>query len=167
VRGEDCVTHCATFITAVVGGSALPFSRPRRSPLTSSPSVSAPGPQPRVRDCFDYQGSVNPAQVVDEATTLLSEPVGVGSQEGRGVSLAWWRSSSSTAAGPLGAIVVACLPKCPICWSAYLSSAGPTGVADSAYPRAQQLVAVLLVMHLASVLWQARATGQYVGLRCR
>lgn len=27
--------------------------------LASSPSVNAPGPQPRVRDCFDYQGSVN------------------------------------------------------------------------------------------------------------
>lgn len=28
--------------------------------LAISPSVTAPGPQPRVRDCFDYQGSINP-----------------------------------------------------------------------------------------------------------
>jgi tyrosinase len=28
--------------------------------LASSPSVSAPGPQPRVQDCFDYPGTVNP-----------------------------------------------------------------------------------------------------------
>jgi tyrosinase len=26
--------------------------------MASSPCVSAPGPQPRVRDCLDYQGSV-------------------------------------------------------------------------------------------------------------
>ncbi len=27
--------------------------------LASSPAVSAPGPQPRVQDCFDYRGQVN------------------------------------------------------------------------------------------------------------
>jgi tyrosinase len=38
-------------------------SRPPTAPggaLAASPSVSAPGPQPRVRDGLDYQGSVNP-----------------------------------------------------------------------------------------------------------
>lgn len=37
-------------------------SRPPTAPggtLATSPSVSAPGPQPQVRDCLDYQGSVN------------------------------------------------------------------------------------------------------------
>lgn len=37
-------------------------SRPPTAPggaLASSPCVTAPGPQPRVRDCLDYQGSVN------------------------------------------------------------------------------------------------------------
>jgi tyrosinase len=37
-------------------------TRPPTAPggtLRASPSVSAPGPQPRVRDCLDYQGSVN------------------------------------------------------------------------------------------------------------
>ena len=37
-------------------------SRPPTAPggtLRASPSVGAPGPQPRVRDCLDYQGSVN------------------------------------------------------------------------------------------------------------
>lgn len=36
--------------------------RPPTAPggtLAASPSVSAPGPQPRVRDCLDYQGSVS------------------------------------------------------------------------------------------------------------
>jgi tyrosinase len=38
------------------------FPRPPTAPggaMASSPCVSAPGPQPRVRDCLDYQGSVN------------------------------------------------------------------------------------------------------------
>ena len=37
-------------------------SRPPTAPggaMASSPCVSAPGPQPRVRDCLDYQGSIN------------------------------------------------------------------------------------------------------------
>ncbi|MFP5262937.1 MAG: tyrosinase family protein [Blastocatellia bacterium] len=41
----------------VTGGT-----RPPTAPggtLAASPCVSAPGPQPRVRDCLDYQGSVN------------------------------------------------------------------------------------------------------------
>ena len=38
-------------------------TRPPTAPggaLASSPSVTAPGPQPRVRDCLDYQGTLNP-----------------------------------------------------------------------------------------------------------
>src|SRR5262245_29836235 len=38
------------------------FPRPPTAPggaMASSPCVSAPGPQPRVRDCLDYQGSVS------------------------------------------------------------------------------------------------------------
>jgi tyrosinase len=30
-------------------------------PMATSPLVAAPGPKPRVMDCFDYQGSINPA----------------------------------------------------------------------------------------------------------
>jgi tyrosinase len=41
----------------VINGGRPPFAP--GGALAASPCVSAPGPQPRVRDCFDYQGSVN------------------------------------------------------------------------------------------------------------
>lgn len=41
----------------VVTGDRPPFAP--GGALATSPSVSAPGPQPRVRDCFDYQGVLN------------------------------------------------------------------------------------------------------------
>ena len=67
------------------------------------------------------------------------------------------------AAGPLGAVLVACLPKCPLCWSAYLSSAGLTALAGEVYPRTLQLVSILLIVHAASVFWRARASGLWLG----
>jgi protein SCO1/2 len=97
----------------------------------------------------------NEAQVVDEAIALLSEP---GPARSRGA--AW---NALPASGPAAAIIVACLPKCPLCWSAYLSSAGLTTFAGSAYPRTLQLVSLLLLVHMASVFWRARSTGQWLG----
>ena len=97
----------------------------------------------------------NEAQVVDEAVALLPEPALAPSR-----GAAW---NALPASGPAAAIIVACLPKCPLCWSAYLSSAGLTTFAGSAYPRTLQLVGLLLLVHLASVFWRARSTGQWLG----
>jgi tyrosinase len=42
----------------ITNGGRPPFAP--GGAFAASPCVSAPGPQPRVRDCFDYQGSVSP-----------------------------------------------------------------------------------------------------------
>ena len=72
------VTNAASFETVVppnrighnLGDTMWPWNGDTNPPrpnfalggtMASSPSVSAPGPQPRVMDCFDYQGSINPA----------------------------------------------------------------------------------------------------------
>jgi tyrosinase len=41
----------------VTGGTRPPTAP--GGPMAASPSVSAPGPAPRVQDCLDYQGNVN------------------------------------------------------------------------------------------------------------
>ena len=51
-----CLTRCGR------GMGSPERPRPPTAPggaMAASPCVSAPGPQPRVRDCLDYQGSVN------------------------------------------------------------------------------------------------------------
>ncbi|MBA2302687.1 MAG: SCO family protein [Acidobacteria bacterium] len=95
------------------------------------------------------------AHVVDEAVALLSDPPVAPSR-----GTVW---SGLPAVGPSAAIIMACLPKCPLCWSAYLSSAGLTAFAFNAYPRALQLAGLLLLVHLGSVFWRARSTGQWFG----
>ncbi len=60
VPGTRSATTCPTRCGRGTGSPEAP--RPPTAPggaMAASPSVSAPGPQPRVRDCLDYQGSVN------------------------------------------------------------------------------------------------------------
>ncbi|HKV07732.1 MAG TPA: tyrosinase family protein [Thermoanaerobaculia bacterium] len=42
----------------ITGGQRPPTAP--GGPLATSPAATAPGPSPRVRDCLDYQGSINP-----------------------------------------------------------------------------------------------------------
>jgi protein SCO1/2 len=98
----------------------------------------------------------NENQVVDDAIALLSDPAPAQAQQ--------QVSRGLPAPGPAAAMIVACLPKCPLCWSAYLSSAGVTGFAGHAYSLTLQLVGLLLLVHLASVIWRARATRQWLGV---
>jgi protein SCO1 len=72
---------------------------------------------------------------------------------------------SGTASGLAGATLVAVVPKCPLCWNAYLSAAGLGVVAPGLSPGRMQLVAgALLVVHVASVAWRARTTRRPLGL---
>ena len=94
-------------------------------------------------------------QVVSDAVALLSDPVPPPGPQPVARVL--------PAAGPVAAAIVACLPKCPLCWSAYLSSVGLTAFAGHAYPLTVQLVGLLLLVHLGSVFWRARATRNWLG----
>ena len=60
IPGTRSATTCPTRCGRGMGSPERP--RPPTAPggaMAASPCVSAPGPQPRVRDCLDYQGSVN------------------------------------------------------------------------------------------------------------
>lgn len=95
--------------------------------------------------------------VADAAVTLAetgSRPPGATSVHGPG-----------TVSGLIGATLLAVVPKCPLCWNAYLSAAGLGVIAPGLSPgRLQVLAAALLVVHVASVAWRARGTRQPLGL---
>jgi protein SCO1/2 len=74
-----------------------------------------------------------------------------------------------TAVAPVAALVVAFIPKCPMCWAAYLSLFGIAGLErlGTASWLSPVMVATIAV-NLASLWWRGRATGRmlafYVGL---
>ena len=64
----------------------------------------------------------------------------------------------------LASIAVAFFPKCPICWAAYLSMLGVTGLSQIPYsPWLQPIFVILMVANVASVWWRGRATGRVIG----
>ena len=66
--------------------------------------------------------------------------------------------------GTLAAIAIAFFPKCPVCWAAYLSMLGVTGLIQVPYsPWLQPILAVLMIANIASVWWRGRATGRMIG----
>jgi protein SCO1/2 len=66
--------------------------------------------------------------------------------------------------GTLASIAIAFFPKCPICWAAYLSMLGVTGLVQIPYsPWLQPILAVLMVANIASVWLRGRATRQMTG----
>ena len=66
--------------------------------------------------------------------------------------------------GTLASIAIAFFPKCPVCWAAYLSMLGVTGLVQIPYsPWLQPILAVLMIANIASVWWRGRATGRIIG----
>ena len=61
-------------------------------------------------------------------------------------------------------IAVAFFPKCPICWAAYLSMLGVTGLSQIPYsPWLQPVLVVLMLGNIVSVWLRGRATGCMTG----
>lgn len=97
------------------------------------------------------------AEAVDQAAALLAEPAPCPPRARAPKALAFL-------GGPAGAVLAAVIPKCPVCWSAYLSAFGLTAFAGGPTQRGLRLLAVaLLALNLASVFWRARATRQWLG----
>ena len=59
---------------------------------------------------------------------------------------------------------VAFFPKCPVCWTAYMSAFGITGLERIEYsPSLLPLLASVMLISLMSVWWRARSTGRMSG----
>ena len=95
------------------------------------------------------------SEVVGRARELLTEcenrnPLGV--------------THSSIASPVLGstvALALALFPKCPLCWAAYMSFFGIAGLGSIPYsPWLQPILAILLLVNLASIWFRARSTGR-------
>ena len=94
--------------------------------------------------------------IVERACAVLTEP---GERSG---SLA--RRSASPAAGVLASIALALLPKCPVCWATYMSMLGIAGLDRIPLPPwLQPLLALALLINVASTWFRARTTGRLSG----
>lgn len=66
--------------------------------------------------------------------------------------------------GTIASLAVAFFPKCPVCWSAYLSVFGIAGLSAIPYtPWLKPAFAALMFLNLASVWLRARATRRMTG----
>lgn len=71
------------------------------------------------------------------------------------------RQIASPILGTAVALGLAVFPKCPLCWTAYMSFFGIAGVESIPYsPWLQPLLAILLLFNLTSVWFRARSTGR-------
>jgi hypothetical protein len=66
--------------------------------------------------------------------------------------------------GTLASVGVAFFPKCPVCWTAYLSVFGITGLGQIPYsPWLQPILATLILLNLLSVWLRSRTTRRMGG----
>ena len=89
-------------------------------------------------------------EVVDRAIEVLEEKTP--------------RKTASSVAGTLASLGLAFFPKCPVCWAAYLSFFGIAGLERIPYsPWLQPLLALVMLVNLASLWLRGRSTGRKTG----
>jgi len=97
------------------------------------------------------------AALVERAVEELGRPAET-SESTAPVAQATAAPAGVPTASLLSATALALLPKCPMCWGAYLSAAG---VAAVPY---MPLLLALVAVNLASLWWRQRAAGDWTGL---
>lgn len=105
-------------------------------------------------------------QVVDEAIKVLNEnDVGTTARLSSGpLNSPARRQLASPMLGTLASLAMAFFPKCPICWSAYLSVFGIAGLKQIPYsPWLQPVLFAMMLINLGSVWLRGRATGRMIG----
>jgi protein SCO1 len=105
-------------------------------------------------------------QVVDRAVVVRGEKsdetASAVSSERAGASAG--RKTASSLFGTLASLGVAFFPKCPICWTAYLSVLGVAGLQRIPYsPWLQLILITVMLINLASVWLRGRSTGRMSG----
>jgi protein SCO1/2 len=66
--------------------------------------------------------------------------------------------------GTLASLAMAFFPKCPICWSAYLSVFGIASLKQIPYsPWLQPVLFAMMLINLGSVWLRGRSTGRMIG----
>ena len=104
-------------------------------------------------------------ELIDRAVTVFSEkndlrPTEVVPRESAAVT-----RTASPLLATLASLGVAFFPKCPICWSAYLSLFGIAGLNQIPYsPWLQPILITAMIINIVSVWLRARATRQRWGL---
>ena len=102
-------------------------------------------------------------QVVDRAIEVRSEKP----EEERDPilhSIPASRKVTSPLFGSVASVGLALFPKCPVCWSAYMSLLGIAGLEQIPYSPWQPLLILVMLVNLASVWIRGRTTGRWSAL---
>jgi protein SCO1/2 len=104
-------------------------------------------------------------KVVDRAIEVLTEgDEGTDSVEPRAPNRWALPPAAARVFGTLASLGLAFFPKCPICWAAYMSVLGIAGLNQLPYsPWLQPLLAVVVLINVASVWLRGRSTGRMHG----
>ncbi len=98
-------------------------------------------------------------EVLDRAVQLLNEP----KRTGPPAQCFDPPAAAVRMFGTLASIGIAFFPKCPLCWAAYISALGITGLSPIAQsPWLRPALLALLMLNLLSVWVRGRATGRMV-----
>ena len=93
-------------------------------------------------------------QVVDQAAALVNEPA-----QPEPVA-----STVAPIAGASASLAIAFFPKCPVCWTAYMSVIGIGGLEQVPYsPWLRPALVVLMLLNVLSVWVRGRTTGRMIG----
>jgi protein SCO1 len=102
-------------------------------------------------------------EMIDRAVKVLTEKNDVPLTDVPPKRKAFIRTASPVL-GTLASLGMAFFPKCPICWSAYLSLFGIAGLNQIPYPWVQPILITAMMINILSVWLRARLTRRRWGL---
>ncbi len=113
----------------------------------------------RIRATYQRLGW-DPVELAEEVQRIASEPGRMVDREGKGAAI-------TRAAPGLWALLLALLPKCPICGATYLSSTGLLALPYlSGWEQSWPAILLLLIINLAAMAWFARSRKRWSSLAC-
>ncbi|MCK4154182.1 SCO family protein [Ralstonia pseudosolanacearum] len=111
----------------------------------------------RIRATYQRLGW-DPVELVNEVQRITNAPERIDEGQGKGAAI------TGTAPG-LWALLLALLPKCPICGATYLSSSGLLALPYlSGWQQSWPAILLLLIINLAAMAWFARSRKRWWAL---